>query len=595
MQAAELCAGLQARNMSYPTRVLLIQDNPSDAVLLRETLAAVEGGQFQLCHVERLNHAKEEHEKQRFDIMLLDLSSSGARAAERITRLKKWGSPIVVLLATDDRDAAITALREGAQDYLVKDELDAALLNRCIRYAIERHRAEETIKRHAYFDDLTGLPNRLLLNERLRQALLNSQREDKLVALLIVNISQFKEVNRSLGHQSGDFLLREVGRRLADNLRKSDTLARIAGDEFAVLLPTSASEEGAKEVARKLLEALEQSFVVDELKLDVGANIGIALFPEHGTDADELVKRASLASATAKQTHSGYAVYSLEQNQGNSHRLMLTTGLRRAIAEDQLFLLYQPKIDLRTGCVSGVEALVRWQHPQIGVIPPDEFVPLAERSGSIMQLTQWVIGEAVRQCQMWHAAGLSISVAVNVSRRNLQEPELPQKVSALLESFQMSSQYLELEITEGALMADPAGGIEVLSRMNNIGLRLSLDDFGTGYSSLAYLKNLPVSEIKIDKSFIINMELSKQDVAIVRLIIELGHTLGLNVVAEGVENQHTKEMLVALGCDRAQGYFISRPLPAEEITRWLLSHNRAEHAQSFTAKSRRGTPSRNNL
>jgi diguanylate cyclase len=556
---------------------------------MRQTLVSIEAGQFQLCHFQQLDHAMDEHEKQRFDIIMTVFPSSQESGKETLARLKWFGAPIVVLLAIDDRDTALAALRQGAHDYLIKGQFDAALLNRCLRYVTERKRAEETIRRHAYFDDLTGLPNRLLLDERLRQAILNSQREDKLVALLVVSISQFKEFSRTLGHQAGDLLVCELARRLLEHLRKSDTLARIADDEFAVLLPTSASEEGAKEVARKLLDSLAQSFILAELKLDVSANIGIALFPEHGSDAGELVKRANLASATAKAVHSGYAVYSLEEDKGNSHRLVLTAGLRRAIADEQLFLLYQPKIDLRTGYATGVEALVRWQHPQIGVIPPDEFIPLAEHSGSIMQLTQWVITEALRQCQMWHAAGLGISIAVNVSRRNLQEPDLPQKISAILESFQVSSRYLELEITEGALMTDPSGAVEVLSRMNNIGLRLSLDDFGTGYSSLAYLKNLPVSEIKIDKSFVINMELSQQDVAIVKLIIELGHTLGLNVVAEGVENQHTKEMLVGLGCDRAQGYFISRPLPAEEITRWLLSRHRPESANVSSTKSR-GAP-----
>ena len=576
--------------MTTLIRVLLVDGSPADAEHVHHSLNSIDGGHFELRHVQQLEDAIDEHGKQPFDVILVDVPSSQGRAEKAITFLKRCGTPIVVLLETDDRDVALAALRNGAHDYLVKRQFDAALLNRCIRYVIERQRAEEAIRRHAYFDDLTGLPNRLLLDERLRQAILNSQREDKLLALLIVSISQFKEFNRTLGHQAGDLLVCEMARRLLEQLRKSDTLARIADDEFAVLLVTSASAEGANEVARKLLDGLAQPFIVGELKLDVSANIGIALFPEHGSDAAELVKRANLASATAKAVDSGYAVYSIEQDKDTSQRLMLTAGLRRAIADQQLFLLYQPKIDLRSGYVTGLEALVRWQHPQIGVIPPDEFIPLAERSGSITQLTEWVITEAVRQCQMWHAARLPISIAVNVSRRNLQEPDLPQKVSAILDSFQISSRYLELEITEGALMTDPTGALEVLSRMNNIGLRLSLDDFGTGYSSLAYLKNLPVSEIKIDKSFVINMELSKQDVAIVRLIIELGHTLGLNVVAEGVENQHTKEMLLALGCDRAQGYFISRPLPAEEVTRWLLSQTRTEVAKSVATKSR-GAPS----
>ena len=273
----------------------------------------------------------------------------------------------------------------------------------------------------------------------------------------------------------------------------------------------------------------------------------------------------------AKETRSGCAVYSAEQDQGSAQRLLLMGELRSAIIEDQLFLLYQPKIDLRTGQTIGVEALARWQHPRLGVMPPDQFIPLAERTGLIMPLTLWVLHKALRQCHAWHETGLKIRVAVNLSRQNLHAPELPDQIVGILKSCEVSPAHLDLEITESAIMADPARATEILARMKGLGLRFSLDDFGTGHSSLADLKKLPVNELKIDKSFIMNMMSDKRDVAIARLIIDLGHNLGLGVVAEGVENQETLNALAGLGCDMAQGYHISRPIPAEALTAWLLS------------------------
>lgn len=426
-------------------------------------------------------------------------------------------------------------------------------------------------KRHVYYDRLTALPNRALLYERLRQAIFMARRENTPIALLMMDLNGFKEINEAFSRQFGDLLLRDVALRLKQTLRQSDTLARMGGDEFAVLMPAKTGNQDAIEIVRKILKVFDQSFVIDGLKVDLAGSIGIAAFPEDGADADILMRRAELAMYVAKDARSGYAVYSAEQDRISSQRLRLMGELRRAIAEDELMLLYQPKLDLKTGCVECVEALVRWRHPKSAILPPDEFIPLAERTGLIRPLTLWVLKEALRQCRAWHRAGLDIKVGVNLSRRNLQAQDLPEQIGCTLQACGVAADYLEVEITESALMADMERAAEVLSRIREIGVRIALDDFGTGYSSLAFLKKLPVDEIKVDKSFVMNMHNDDQDVAIVRLIIDMAHVLGLKVVAEGVENRAAKERLIAMGCDAAQGYYISRPIPAEELARKLLS------------------------
>ena len=557
--------------MSEPIRVLLVEDNPGDARLLREVLSDISSQQFELIHVERLTEALERLDNERLDVILLDLSLPDAQGVDTVVRVRQHASnlPVVVLTGLDDETMALSALQNGAQDYLVKGQIDAPLLGHSIRYAIERHRAEEVIQHRAYYDSLTDLPNRILLYDRLQQAILSARRENRPLALLIMDLDRFKEINEALGHHIGDLLLLQIAPRLRETLRESDTVARLGGDEFALLLHASAGAEDAAEVARRVLRSLEQPFVIEGLKLDVEGSIGIAVFPEHGTDADTLIRRAEVAMYTAKVTGSGYAVYSAEQDQSSSRRLTLVAELRHAIVEDQLMLLYQPKLVLPTGLVRDVEALVRWQHPKFGMLPPDEFIPLAERTGLIMPLTLWVLKEALRQCRAWQTAGLNIKVAVNISRRNLQAQELPDQIIGILRASGVPPDNLVLEITESAIMANPERAMGVLSRIKNIGLRVSLDDFGTGYSSLASLKKLPVDEIKVDKSFVINMQADEQDVAIVRLIINLGHILGLKVVAEGVENKRTKDALIALGCDLAQGYYISPPISAAELSRRL--------------------------
>jgi len=433
---------------------------------------------------------------------------------------------------------------------------------------ITEHKVQDAILEYqATHDTLTGIPNRTLLHDSLQQEILAGQRDEEPVALLLMDLDRFKEINDTLGHHHGDLLLKLVGPRLRSCLRESDTVARLGGDEFAVVLP-AADIEGATLAAGKILKALEAPFVLEGLPIHVKASIGIALCPDHGEDANSLLQRADVAMYLAKQRGSGYAVYAPEQDQYSPRRFVLMAEFRHAIERNQLFLLYQPKVSMKTRRVEGVEALVRWRQPHMGIIPPDQFVSLAEQTGLIKPLTLWVLGEALKQCHAWHQAGFEITVAVNLSTKNLLDSQFPEQVAGLLETLHIETRWLELEVTESAVMADPSHAIGILNRLSKIGVKLSIDDFGAGYSSLNYVKRLPVQTIKIDKSFVSDLA-ADEDALIVRSAIELAHNLGLQVVAEGVENQETWDRLAALGCDAAQGNYMCNPIPAVEIPRWL--------------------------
>jgi diguanylate cyclase (GGDEF)-like protein/PAS domain S-box-containing protein len=437
-----------------------------------------------------------------------------------------------------------------------------------VRDITERKQAAATLEHQAFHDALTGLPNRLLLHDRLSQAILSASRDQAPLALLIMDLDRFKEVNDTLGHHYGDLLLREVGVRLRGILREADTAARLGGDEFAVLLPRADAIE-AEAAARRLLGALELPFMVDGHPVEVGGSIGIAVYPTHGADPGTLLRRADVAMYVAKRSQSELSLYSADQDQNTPDRLSLAAELRTAMEQDQLELFYQPKADMVSGRITSVEALVRWRHPQRGLVPPDEFIPLAEQSGQVRVLTRWVLQAALRQLKHWQDSGRLLAMAVNLSMRDLQDPGMPDTVASLLDTWGVSSALLKLEITESTLMADPAQAMEIVRRLSAMGVRIAIDDFGTGYSSLAYLKRLAVHELKVDQSFVRHVVTDSHDVAIVRSTINLAHELGLEVVAEGIEDQPTWDLLAKLGCDTAQGYFISKPMPAAQLDTWL--------------------------
>jgi diguanylate cyclase (GGDEF)-like protein len=450
------------------------------------------------------------------------------------------------------------------------------ILFRIVARASKALRRQAELNQHqALHDALTDLPNRTLFHDRVQQALTSARREHVPAAVMIMDLDRFKEVNDTLGHASGDELLKQVGVRLSRTLRESDTVARLGGDEFGVLLPKVLDAEAAVAVARKLRTTLEEPFTIHGLALQMEASIGIALFPDHGTDVQSLLQRADVAMYVAKEHPAGCEVYTRERDDYSPDRLTLLTELRRAIDRGELVLHYQPKADLRTGDIHGVEALVRWNHPERGMIPPDEFIPAAQKTGVIGPLTMFVLDEALRQCRTWALQGMELCVAVNLTTRNLLDVHLPDTIGELLARWEVPARLLELEITESTILADPVRAMQILSRLDAMGIRLAIDDFGTGYSSLAYLKRLPVDELKIDKSFILGMEDSENDAVIVRSTIDLGRNLGLRVVAEGVESGKAWSRLSQLGCNVAQGYYLSRPVPAAQLTDWLLERGAA--------------------
>jgi diguanylate cyclase (GGDEF)-like protein/PAS domain S-box-containing protein len=433
----------------------------------------------------------------------------------------------------------------------------------------ERQAYQAELKRRALYDSLTGLPNRTLLIDRLSHGIEIARRERRPLALLLLDLDRFKEINDTLGHQVGDRLLKEVARRFRKALRKADTVARFGGDEFLILLPAITDLDRARRVATRIGKVLDRPFQLSGMSFEIGASIGIALFPEHAETAGQLMQCADVAMYMAKNGPSEIAVYDAAKDHNSLRHLALSGELRQAIETDQLSFHYQPKIDLRRRRVCGVEALVRWHHPKQGAIPPDEFISQAERTGLIQELTQWGLNEAIRQLSGWLALGLDLGLSVNLSAANLLQVGLPDLIEENLATWKVDPRHLTLEITENAIMADPERALEVAMRLNAIGARLSIDDFGTGHSSLAYIKRLPVDELKVDKSFVMRMDEDKDDAVIVRSTIELAHSLGLVVVAEGIEKETHVDLLTQLTCDVGQGFFISHPLPPDQLIRWL--------------------------
>lgn len=447
-------------------------------------------------------------------------------------------------------------------------EAGALIVDQTNELRVHSNTLEQKAAHEATHDPLTDLPNRILLGDRLQQALHTAQREKEHLAVLILGFNDFKKVSNTLGRYDGDRLLKQVAARLQGATRESDTVARLTDDEFAILLPKTKHEDNAVQLAKKLLMAMELPFELDKLSLGLQSCIGIAKFPEHGSDADTLLQRADIAMYAAMKNKTDCITYDPKLDKHSPRRLTLMGELRQAINQDRLVLYYQPKVHLETGCIKEVEALVRWDHETHGIIGPDEFIPLAEQSGLIQPLTVWVLNEALEQCYKWHQAGVNITVSVNLSPQSLLDPELPDMIAGMLAAHDVPNSHLVLEITETAMMADMERTLEILTRLSHMGVSLSIDDFGTGFSSLSYLSKLPVSELKIDKSFVLEMAEDKSNAVIVRTTIDLAHNLGLTVVAEGVETEELMQRLKEMKCDTLQGFYISRPISADDFDKW---------------------------
>ena len=494
--------------------------------------------------------------------------------------LREGGDIVAVLAVADRLDDVSTFDREDARLFeALAGHASVALANAGL---VERVRAAAQETEHlALHDPLTGLPNRLHFQQRLERRLTTTGS----AAVLLMDVDRFKEVNDTLGHDVGDRLLHEVGTRLRRLESDETVVARLGGDEFAVLL--GGEDVHVEGMVARIARDIAAPFVLGDVTLDVTASIGIAVTPRDGSSAALLLRRAEVAMYDAKRGLTGVARYSPDRDPYSSRRLSLIGDLARALDDGALELHYQPQANPSTGQVTGVEALLRWNHPLWGQVPPDEFIPLAEHTGLIRPLTRFVVETAVRQCVTWREAGTPVLMAVNVSMRNLLEPELADTVARMLVQAGLPAAFLKLEVTESAIVAEPERALQALERLVDLGLSVSVDDFGTGYSSLTRLRNLPVQEVKLDRAFVRHLADREEDLAIVRAVVSLGHDLGLGVVAEGVEDERSWRILQDLECDLVQGYFLARPMPAEPMTYWLR-----DHMSSFATRLRGQDPDR---
>ena len=553
-QGTALPNEIELAGESFETRVASLSNRPGSAIVAILQRPLAEG----LLPFQRLNNA----------FFWLALASIALTIVGSIVIARNITDPIKRLALAADK------IHEG--DYsspIVVEQRDeigtlAASFGQ-MRDAIASR--EKEILRLAYHDGLTGLANRAMFQERLAQVLKIATRDGPHPSVMLLDLDRFKAINDTLGHRVGDLALKEIGQRLVGSLRTSDTVARLGGDEFAVLLPT-VDPKHIGTVARKIQAALEEPIVIEGQSMDLGASIGIAHFPLHGEDITALMRSADVAMYAAKHDKSGFAVFDPRHDEHRKSHLTLLGELRRAVENDELVIHYQPQLDIAQNRLTAVEALLRWRHPERGLVPPVEFIPFAEQTGYISIITRWVVATALEQCGRWHRDGASIRVSVNISAHDLRaREELPAYLLETLRANAVPAALVCLEITESALMEDPDVAQATLRQLHALGVTLSIDDYGTGYSSLAYLKQLAVNELKIDQTFVKGMESDRQNVAIVRSTIELGHNLGLAVVAEGVETEYELRELVRLGCDYAQGYWIGRPATADALAASLMA------------------------
>ncbi|MFA6051048.1 MAG: EAL domain-containing protein [Methylobacter sp.] len=678
--------------------ILLIEDHKPDAVLLRELLSEDARQSFHLVHAERLEDGLALLRQEHFDVALLDLSLPDAFGHDTFWRLHQQAPnlPIIVLTGLDDEDLAIKLAQAGAQDYLVKSDLNSGILHRSIHYAIERKRVEEKLRlaatvfestlegilitdaktniisvnqalcsitgynteeiigstpdilkserhSHAFFrqlwdilnktgqwrgeiwnrrkngevfptwvnisavpssstnstshyvavfteitelklseerlnylahhDPLTGLPNRLLFHDRLEQAVLQAQRNKHMIAVMFLDLDRFKAINDTLGHRIGDELLVAVAERLKHCARETDTIARLGGDEFAVIVTQIAQEEDVGLVAQKIIQTLSAVYSVAGYEVFITASIGINLYPGVDNDRGKILENADVAMYHAKQYgRNNYQFYSTDMNAVAFERLMLETNLRRALEREEFTLYYQPQIDMQSGSVNGVEALIRWQHPDLGLVSPVEFIPLLEETGLIVPVGEWVIRTACQQTRDWLDAGFPpLTMAVNLSARQFRQANLVEMIEQSLHEFNIPPELLELELTESIMMDNIEETVETLKKLKLLGLKIAIDDFGTGVSSLGYLKHFPVDTLKLSYDFVLNLPMDSADASIASAVINLARNMQLSSVAEGVENQGQMDFLRSQDCERIQGFLFSRPIPPDQMTALLMN------------------------
>ncbi|MCZ6637519.1 MAG: EAL domain-containing protein [Alphaproteobacteria bacterium] len=550
-------------------RLMLVSDDGDDGERLDKMLNDGVRDCYQVDQIQGLGKAVRAAKNGGYDAVILYQDHRHVFGAKAIRTFHDFlpGVPVIVCGTDEDEDVAVQTLSLGIQDYIVKDAADGKTLRRAIRFAIERNLMEQQLHAMANYDKLTQLPNRELLLDRLTQAIAQAARQQTLVALLLLDLDRFKMVNDTLGHAFGDKVLQEVAKRITALIGDGDTLARPGGDEFVVLLNNIKGARDAAKIADRIIQMLSKPIIIDGHEVFVSTSIGISLFPNDGVDKNDLITNADVAMYRAKEEgRNHFQFYTPGMNAATVERLTLENDLRRVIDRDELVLHYQPQMDLHTGQITGVEALVRWQHPELGLIPPARFIPVAEETGLIVPIGQWVLNTACAQTKAWVDAGYPpVVVSVNLSSRQFHQEDMVETVTTALRDSGLNAKQLMVEITESSLMKNPDDAVVTLCLLHNMGVGMSIDDFGTGYSSLGHLKRFPLQELKIDRSFVSDVTENPQDAAIIRAILAMAHSLEIKVIAEGVETEEQLNFLEDAGCDGIQGFHISKPLPARDF------------------------------
>jgi diguanylate cyclase (GGDEF)-like protein len=588
-------------------KILLVDDDEDDYIVTKELLAEVEEREYELEWASSYKDALELIGSKQYDVFLFDYNLGAHSGLDLLREVINHDctSPVVMLTGQGNNETDIEAMNAGAVDYLSKSEINSYLLDRSVRYAIKNKKAEDRILHMAYYDSLTNLPNRALFNDRLKQALAHGERNSSNLAVLFLDLDNFKRINDTFEHRAGDLLLQGISDRIIKCLRTSDTVsrpfqnsisntvARLGGDEFTILLSEIESAESAAKVAQRVLTSITYPFLIEGHEVYISGSIGIAIYPLDGEDADHLLRNADTAMYHAKeQGKNNFQFYKQSMNASAFERLMMENSLRKAIEHQELLLYYQPRMELSTNRVVSTEALIRWQHPELGLFPPGKFIPLAEDTGLIIPIGEWVLNTACKQNWTWQQGGKSdthMAVSLNISGEQFKHSSLIQVVEKVLHDSGLPPASLELEITETVIMKDAESTIKMLEKLKSMGVQLSMDDFGTGYSSFNYLKKFPLDIVKIDRSFVQDVTKNKEDATIVKAMIAMAHSLNLRVVAEGVETGEQLQFLRENGCDEMQGYLLSPPVPVDEVTNFFLHEIDLEETVHSGSNGRNGT------
>jgi diguanylate cyclase (GGDEF)-like protein len=568
-------------------RILLIDDDEDDYILTRDLFGDVGKDMYKLDWAGSFEEGLDAINQNSHDVCLLDYKLGKRSGLELLQEAVTDGCnvPVILLTGQDVEELDIQAIKSGAVDFLNKKQINAQVLERSVRYAIERRRSEERILRMAFYDSLTHLPNRALFHDRIKQMVAHALRTKEIFAVLFLDLDNFKRINDTFDHRIGDLLLKGVADRLVRYVRLSDTVsrrekkgmpytvARLGGDEFILLLSDVHTLRDVAKVSQRILTILNEQFMLEGNEVYITTSIGISVYPENGKDTDTLLKNADIAMYHAKDMgKNNFQFYEQTMNESAFEKLNMENSLRKAIERNEFILHYQPRMDLRSEKIVSTEALIRWEHPEKGLIYPSEFIPIAEETGIILQIGEWVLKSACKQCKVWRKSDASqarVSVSLNLSGKQFSEESLVEVVARILKDYQLDPHDLELEITESVIMKNAESTVAILNKLKTMGVQLSMDDFGTGYSSFNYLKRFPLDNVKIDRSFIRDIANTKEDAAIVKAIIAMAHSLKLKVVAEGVETDQQLEFLREQGCDEIQGFLLSVPLPDEETLLFL--------------------------